>query len=86
MNSGEYDSAEQYFQRGLDLRAAAFGTESRGLADSLNMLAQVSEKKGDAKRAASLYQRALAISQRLLGTEHPDTRDLAARLEAIHPF
>jgi tetratricopeptide (TPR) repeat protein len=40
---------------------------------SFNNLAAIRQAKGEAGEAEELYRRALAIKEKVLGTDHPDT-------------
>jgi Flp pilus assembly protein TadD len=49
------------------------GAEHRHTASSLNNLAVVLKAQGDLAGARPLHERALAIREKVLGAEHPDT-------------
>jgi tetratricopeptide (TPR) repeat protein len=49
------------------------GAEHPDTATSLNNLALLFKSQGDHDGARPLYERALAISEKVLGAEHPDT-------------
>jgi len=50
------------------------GAEHPDTATSLNNLAALYSDQGKDEQAEPLYQRALAIRERVLGAEHPSTR------------
>ncbi len=62
------------------------GPEHPDTATSLNNLAGLLQAQGDFAGARPLYERALAIREKVLGPEHPDTasslNNLAIRLQA----
>jgi hypothetical protein len=49
------------------------GPEHPDTATSLNNLALLLQAQGDLAGARPLYERALAIREKMLGLEHPDT-------------
>lgn len=53
------------------------GAEHPHVANSLNNLAGLYEAQGDTTTAKPLYERSLAILEKVLGTEHPTTQTVA---------
>ncbi len=68
---GNYAEAEKQFLAALR-EAEKFGPEDPRLAASLNDLALLYYTQGKNAEAEPLYQRALAIWEKVLGPEHPD--------------
>ena len=51
---------------------------------NLNNLAAIFHRRGDEPRARELYERALAIKEKLLGSVHRDLAPTVANLAALH--
>ncbi|MBM66697.1 MAG: hypothetical protein CMH55_10725 [Myxococcales bacterium] len=60
---GDTDSAERWFRRGIEVMKGS--GHQRGLATSVNGLAEVARLKGDYARAEGLYRQVLGIHQAL---------------------
>ncbi|MCH8963264.1 MAG: tetratricopeptide repeat protein, partial [Bacteroidetes bacterium] len=61
----------------------ALGPDHPSLAITLNNLAGLYESQGKYDQAEPLYQRALAIMERALGLDHPNTRTVRDNLERL---
>jgi len=53
------------------------------VATSLNNLALLLQDKGDSAGAEPLYRRALAIAEKVLGPDHPQTKTVRTNLQAL---
>jgi serine/threonine protein kinase/Tfp pilus assembly protein PilF len=62
---GAYDKAEAHFERVLALLREKFTGDHHEIAEQLDNLATMIEKRGDWDRAASLYREALQMERRL---------------------
>ncbi|HWE35589.1 MAG TPA: tetratricopeptide repeat protein [Isosphaeraceae bacterium] len=80
---GRLDQAEGHFRSALKVREAALGREHRELAYCLDGLGRVAAARGRAEEAAEHLRRAAAILKGSLGPDHPDTRRVAAHLDAV---
>jgi tetratricopeptide (TPR) repeat protein len=69
-DSGHYDIARHYYEEAIDLTAE---TDERNYSACLNNLAGLLKHQGDYATARRLYERALAIREQVLGSQHPDT-------------
>jgi serine/threonine-protein kinase len=66
LDLGEYDEAEQFYRRGLEVdREIAGGAASANVAQSTNSLAVLLEERGDVAAAEVLYREALAMRREL---------------------
>jgi len=67
-----------------DQNAGVFEASELTLADRLDAEAEASYQKGDYARALPLYQRSLAIREKVLGTEHPDVASSLNNLAVLY--
>ena len=67
---GRYAEAEKRWLAALE-EAEGFGPDDERLATSLNNLAALYNAQGKYAEAEPLYQRSLAIREKVLGAEHP---------------
>ncbi|CAM9618735.1 unnamed protein product, partial [Choristocarpus tenellus] len=100
-DQGNYERAEPLYQRSLAIREKVLGPEHLGVASSLNNCAglmQIQARKqsqrmsfsfplqGNYERSDPLYQRSLAIREKVLGPDHPHVAfcldNLASSLKA----
>ncbi|MEE8122974.1 MAG: tetratricopeptide repeat protein, partial [Alphaproteobacteria bacterium] len=73
---GNYLEAEKQWAAAVK-EAEGFGPEDPRLATSLDRLATLYQAKGSYTEAELLFQRSLAIDEKVLGPDHPDVaRDL----------
>ena len=72
------------FSRTLGIREKVLEADHPRLLESLRDLADVYAASGDAARSIPLYERALPISVTVLGSEHGDARELAAKLATLY--
>jgi tetratricopeptide (TPR) repeat protein len=70
---GEYEAAEELFQRALEGWEKVLGKEHRDTLRSVWCLAALMEDVGRRSEAVSLYERAVAGFGAALGSEHPTT-------------
>jgi hypothetical protein len=61
------------------------GPEHPNTATSLNSLAALLKAQGDRASARPLFERALAIREKVLGTNHPDTATVRGNLLNLRP-
>ncbi len=69
--TGDYDKAEQLFQRALNTLEKIPDPKPQDLARSFNNLAVLYNRRGDDEKAEQTYQRALEIGEKADGPEHP---------------
>ena len=77
----EQETAIDYFRKAIDLQTA-IGQEEN-LASSLNNLAYLYVSQGRYEAAESLYSRALATLEKMLGADHPNTQTVRKNLELL---
>ena len=85
---GDLPAARRAFEDALALATATLGPDNPGVATVLVNLSAVQEDAGQHDDAVTSLRRALAIRERALGGEHPDTRrdrEALARLMAAVP-
>jgi nephrocystin-3 len=80
----KYTEAALFFRRTLDILEMNFSPENPNMAINLNNLGTVLIEMGDYAAAEPLVHRALAIYEKVFGSDHPETHDLRKALEAIH--
>ena len=68
----DYDSAMDYYQRGLRLAQELFGNQSKWAAKFYHSIGSICAIKADYDKALDYMCKALDISELVLGTEHPD--------------
>lgn len=69
---GEYDRAEGYYTRSLEIRRRLHPGDHRDTATSLTHLAACRLRQGNLESAKRLYEEALDMRRRLLGPEHEE--------------
>ena len=72
-NIGEYQKAEPFYLKVLQIREHLYGENHRDTATSYNNLGTLYYSMGVYKKAEPLSLKALEIHKKLLGEEHPDT-------------
>jgi tetratricopeptide (TPR) repeat protein len=72
LEQGEIGEAKLHYQRALQIREKALGTDHPSVARSLNNLGVVSSGQGEHEEAKLHYQQALKIWEEALGADHPD--------------
>jgi tetratricopeptide (TPR) repeat protein len=70
--SGNFNQAEIYYQRNLEMSKNTYGDEHHETATSLNHLAYVYDDQGKHDEAIDLYQKAIEIDKKTIGIEHPE--------------
>ena len=80
---GNYAEAEKQWLAALQ-EAENFGPEDPRLATSLNNLAVLYRAQAKYAEAEPLYQRALAIQEKVLGPEHPDVANSLNNLAFLY--
>ncbi|MEQ1641877.1 MAG: CHAT domain-containing tetratricopeptide repeat protein [Pyrinomonadaceae bacterium] len=63
----KYDEAKSLAEEALRLRLQVFGPDHIGVANSLQLLADINSQKGDYVTAEPLYLRSLVINEKILG-------------------
>ncbi len=83
-NDDNFDGAEPYYQRALQLLDKLAGQANPTQhALVLNNLAAVYASKGDLTQAETLHRRVLAIREKALGAEHPQTLTTLNNIAAL---
>lgn len=67
----DYDRAESYYWEAMPLIVQSLGPEHLNMADPLEKLASMYQKKGDLKIALPLFKRALALREKTWGASDP---------------
>jgi hypothetical protein len=70
-------------QRALTIREQALGNMHPDVAETLQHLAELSEKQSKSEQAHTFYQRALVIHEQALGAQHLKTTQTRTRLIAL---
>ncbi len=79
---GNHSLAKLIYSSALK-EAETLGPEDPRLAESLHSMAEILRREEDYVKAASLFERALAIREKVLGTGHPDTASTLNGLAAV---
>jgi tetratricopeptide (TPR) repeat protein len=79
--AGQYARAEMYLNRAAD-KAEDLGPQELGR--SLNNLAELARRRGNAKEAERLFLRALAVKEVGLGRDHPDVATTLNNLAQVY--
>ena len=74
---GDYRRGISVARKALEVAETSFGKNDINTGKSINLLGLLYEAQGDYAAAEPLYQRALAIREKILGTQHPDTADIS---------
>ena len=69
---GDYNNAEFYFKKLIEMEEEVLGKMHPSYAYSLNDLAELYHKMGDYAKAEPLFKQALEIMKETLGEKHPD--------------
>ena len=69
---GQYNEANEYYEKALIIRKKNFGNEHRDVAASYNNLGSVYQHLGQYNEAKEYYEKALIIRKKILGEEHAD--------------
>ena len=72
---GDFTSALQSAQRGLDVRRNSFGEDHASTADSYHSIGVIQRSLGDFISALQSTQRALHVRKKLFGEDHASTAD-----------
>ncbi len=80
---GRYREAEKRWLAALD-EAENFGPDDQRLATSLNNLATLYSAQGNYAQGEPLFQRSLAIWEKVLGPEHPDVATSLNNLAGLY--
>lgn len=72
-SQGDYQKAEEYYQKVLEIRLNILGENHTETAISYNNLGNSYHSLGDYQKAKEYYQKALQIRLNILGENHPDT-------------
>ncbi len=68
---GQYDEAQRYFERALEICERAFGADHPKMSTGHAGLANVYYARGELAEAQRHFERALAIDEQALGPDHP---------------
>ena len=75
-SQGNYDEAKPLYEKALAIRLKVLGEMHPMVAQSYNNLAMLYwNQDPDSVQAAEMGKKALAIAEKTLGAEHPDTKD-----------
>lgn len=80
MRKGEFARAQPHVETALRLSAQVMGEDSFNHSMMLETAAQLAEATGDTDVAEAGLRKALAIREKAIGREHPDTLDLVMQL------
>jgi tetratricopeptide (TPR) repeat protein len=69
---GDYVQSEQLLRESLGMLRRLLGEKHRDVAEALNNLAVVQQRRGDLTGAEATFRQALAMQRELLGEVHPD--------------
>ncbi len=69
---GDYDGAEDYFQRALKIRSNRLGPDNLATATTLSQLGLLYVRKGDDARAEPLLVKAIATEEKISAEDGPD--------------
>ena len=72
MNIANYDDAEKYIKKGLEIRKAALGNEHPYTANSYVYLGNLYSSIGRLNESEEFYKRALVIIKKKQGENHVD--------------
>ena len=72
------------YQRALAIREKVLAEDHPRLLESYRDLADLLGSVGQPEQAIPFYERALAMSARILGSGHDDTRALASKLATVY--
>ena len=81
---GDYEKAEDFYERALEIREKVLGQEHPDTATMYNNLAGVYKTQGDYEKAEEYYLKALKILKKILGQEHPDTATTYNNLAGVY--
>ena len=70
---GDYDQAQDYQERALEIRIRLLGTKDMTIATSYNNIGMIFEAQCEYDRAIEYLLKALYICEEMLGPEHPRT-------------
>jgi len=80
---GFYKQMEEMARINLRLAQLHFGSESKPVADALNLLGDALMHQFDIKQAESLHRQALELNRRLLGNDHLDVAGSLGNLGTV---
>ncbi len=80
----EYDLAEKYFLKSLDLSRQLFGAQNRYTAITLMAMGNVIHRRGESERCFEYYERSLAMRKTLYGAEHPQVARQYANYASVY--
>jgi tetratricopeptide (TPR) repeat protein len=82
-NLGRFDEAREHFEAMVKAVEARGDKDSYDLAWPLGSLGEYAEEKGDHARAMELFQRVLAIREKVNGADHPDNAMELRRISGV---
>jgi tetratricopeptide (TPR) repeat protein len=82
--AGESDRAVVVAKEALEVAEKNVGSDHPDVAESLNNLALLYQRKGDYAQAEPLYKHALAIKEEVLGPDHPSLATNLDNLAALY--
>lgn len=81
---GEYEKANKYFGKVIDIRESVFGINHPYTAVAYNNLATLYVEQGDYNKALDYFMKALTINERVLGTENPETAKIYNNIATVY--
>ncbi len=78
------DEAEKIYQRALQGKEKAWGSEHTLILDTINNLDVLYANQGKMDEAEKIYQRALQGKEKALGSEHTSTLDTVNNLGLLY--
>lgn len=83
---GQIDKAHEYAQLSHDTNINVFGDKGSQVAQSLNMLAILSDDSGDVDKAIALTNKSLALLEESFETNHPMILEIKTNLATLYGF
>lgn len=81
---GDLESAISYYQRALDIFIKTLKARDPGIMAAYENLGDAYSRKGDFAKASDFLEKALAVGRVKLGPEHPLTKEVQKKLDAIN--
>ncbi|NOQ36359.1 MAG: CHAT domain-containing protein [Methylococcaceae bacterium] len=79
-----FELADTYFKRALEIRTKNNGLEHRDTIETINMMGFLYQVTGKLELAESQFKKALALRIKVLGADHPDTADSETYLAGLY--
>lgn len=82
----DYQEAQIWYERGLSVMQARYGSKHPAIVTSFNNLAYLLERQGQFEEAEPLYLKALELGQQLLGNQHLNVATSLNNLASLYRF